>query len=901
MPGTLSRAKAILLATHHAAVGNIDGLRLQAATYTSVLQPELLLRILLTHLPETLDPPTYTPLLQALWNGNLATEARVVDEAVDEFAVESLSEEQARSKVKKLRLLQLACPDAPVVGDDDPLTLFLFHRAFKIDREAGMVNLVPDLLLPFVNHSDAIRTWLISTIIPLARRNFEYHPENHELLSISDFQSLSDAAAVEYLLSETSKPGVNEGAVGRDLRGVLGPWFHNSSRWPAQVDPAKAPGWAHFMRWLLAQASQSWGVVVQAVEEYNGPADVDLGPVTMPHPQDTKIDHVLHSYLRAAIASALSIPDASVEGLVGSWKILARVRVLLDFGGPLENLDVESQSLPVLAVSDLIDGRVSLNHLRSDLLDESNPITTPSEPAITFLRGLILSAFLLNRLGLRSSIRSAGDLMLLRDPAEQRSEFLKTVRLIASNPHKHDDGYWSGVRNDVLWLHSWGNDNTPEATGRGPFAMVPRRDLESEILKAMLAASRFSLARDIYEDAEDLPLREEQIENAVLSSAFQAFDNASNPNRTRGGLKRCDEITLAFPRTLPQSHPSISRMRALLAATHGLSNYRLVLKQGEPFTPVILRVHSDPISIIERVLEQNPSAYTRVSEFVEISRNLAIAGLLSGSGKSKEEDSETEGSVVTAAERRIVAMCIEAALREDDFETAYSYVMSRLGGPSSANNGTGSRQAVDEWSWNAALKAGQYIRTQKSLQPTHLGTSSGNPEIRHLEQRLECLATALRIAPPAQLLEILKTFRRCEEQLDSAVAEEAAQEEAWDAVGDIRGAPGSFDQPDPERMYPSRNMTASSAARQAEEAPMSLFDLSRATARIASKNFTSLSGMQAGEPRSTDAAEAPISALDANRVRKRDQLREAATGTLVSGVGWLIGANVQRLQDDASP
>ena len=80
--------------------------------------------------------------------------------------------------------------------------------------------------------------------------------------------------------------------------------------------------------------------------------------------------------------------------------------------------------------------------------------------------------------------------MLLRDSAEQKSEFLKVVRLAANNPHKKDDAYWSGVRNDVLWLHSWNSDPSAEAAGTGLFGMVPRRDLEIEILKAMLAASR---------------------------------------------------------------------------------------------------------------------------------------------------------------------------------------------------------------------------------------------------------------------------------------------------------------------------------------------------------------------------------------------------------------------------
>lgn len=338
---------------------------------------------------------------------------------------------------------------------------------------------------------------------------------------------------------------------------------------------------------------------------------------------------------------------------------------------------------------------------------------------------------------------------------------------------------------------------------------------------------------------------------------------------------------------MEKSLSATKRIESLLRATHALSDYRLVLKQGEPFSPVVLRVHSDPIAIIDKVLEQNPKAYTRLNEFLELGNNLVYAGLSITTVKHPYPSS-LDGQI-SLAEKRIVAMCIEAALREDDFETAYSYVVSRLGASQP-------QQSTDDYSWNAALSAGKYVRTERSLKPTHLGTASGNPEIRHLEQRIECLATALRIAPPSQLQEVLKTFRRCEEQLDSAVREEAAKEDAWDAAADI-SLPGTFEGPNPDKVYPPRNMTASSAARQADEAPMSLFDLSRATARLASRNFTALSNLQVTAQGKEQADDKTTTESDHGtddehaRVRKRDQLREAATGTLVSGVGWLIGAN----------
>ena len=335
-------------------------------------------------------------------------------------------------------------------------------------------------------------------------------------------------------------------------------------------------------------------------------------------------------------------------------------------------------------------------------------------------------------------------------------------------------------------------------------------------------------------------------------------------------------------------------MEALLKATHALGSYHLVLKQGEPFRPIVLRVHSDPISIVAMVLEQNQMAYTRLQEFLETGMNMVRAGLpiRNEPRRSSSPIARDLQRDIEVAEKRITALCIDAALREDDFETAYSYVVSRLGAQGSQEpEGSSSRDAVDAWSWMAALKAGQYMRTEKSQQPTHLGTASGNLAIRHLEQRIECLATALRVAPTNQLQEILKSFRRCEEQLDSAVKEEATEEASWESGVTSPGLPGAYDNVITEQRYPARNMMAGSVARQADEAPMSLLDLSRATARAAQRNLTALSALEEATAEMGPASSDIIDQSNQQRVRKRDQLRDAATGTLVSGVGWLIGAN----------
>lgn len=343
-------------------------------------------------------------------------------------------------------------------------------------------------------------------------------------------------------------------------------------------------------------------------------------------------------------------------------------------------------------------------------------------------------------------------------------------------------------------------------------------------------------------------------------------------------------------------------MGHLINVTHAVGEYRLVLKQGEPFTPVALRVHADPISIIGRILDQNPKSYTKINDFVWMGKEFVKAGLVAPNSVTHSiVDEQQLRSQESIAERRVVAMCISAALAEDDFETAYSYVTTRLatiagqahsdipdskqrGGPSTGSSPT----VIDDWSWKAALEAGRYRRTSQTIKPTHLGNASGNPEIRHLQQRMDCLSHALRFAPKTTLQEILNAYRRCEEELETQLKLEAEEEDAWDTQGDGHSMPGGFG---------AEKKAAAHSSRAAEEAPMSLFDLSRASMARAQSGLSSLTNVQTklGNINANPTAEDGLGYdHSANQVlqarRKRDQLKNVATGALASGVGWLIGA-----------
>jgi len=351
---------------------------------------------------------------------------------------------------------------------------------------------------------------------------------------------------------------------------------------------------------------------------------------------------------------------------------------------------------------------------------------------------------------------------------------------------------------------------------------------------------------------------------------------------------------------------AFERASALISATHSLSFYSLTLQHGVPFQPVNIRASQDPLSLLPKVLEQNPKSYTKLDDLIGIGRNLALAGLLDPEADGEHPLGQSpveQAQAVKTAERRVIFMCIEAALTEDDFDTAYSYLISRLAPepptippPSSEKeskqSSTTSAQQ-DDISWRAAFLAGRYRPRQTSTNPTLPS------QIRRLEQRTELLSLALLLAPPSALGEILTVYRRSEEEMSALLlrqseAETAADDRTYRATPSTSALPGVFTDPRTEGMvFNQQSRTSTSRARD-EEAPVGLFDLAQGAAAAFSRNAFPLRGAAGGRA-ATPVAEGDVleleNATDGSRVRKRDMVANAATGALASGLGWVLGAS----------
>ncbi|KAF2503221.1 secretory pathway Sec39 [Lophium mytilinum] len=974
----LSVPRIVLLAVQYATEANITALRTLTISRKDAFNPQLTLRIILSYLPESTEPTLYTTFVHE-------TASRIYSEGQDNATpldispVADLSERIARKGVHKLHLLQLAhssyTPDTP----EDILTSFLVHRAHRIDAETGLLELVPQLIVPFLRHSEYLRTWFISSILPLLRYGYEYYPHS-AIPTLQEFGQMRAPKVVDMFLSPTQKPVADKRTApqtGRDLRGLVGPWMYGyndrkrrrlntgrressvadnqtstvtqrTSSSPEEPVPESDEDWECLFAWFVHTATNDFPLVTGAIEDWDGPSDADLGGYDEGHQylEEETQRRLEIRYAQSALASAYSVEANTPETIEGAHSLLVRLATLMDFEPP-PGLATTVELLPKIDTASPILQETSATLFQKDvLLRADNPLTKPEVQTFCLLQMFVYSAYNFGGLSYNISIMNVAKMRFHKTDDEQFGTLQKVLHGLTTGPQK-DDEQWSLVRDRLLWLWNWGIDVDENGAlfGAGVFGKVERGVFEREILRAFLDTGRHTLAVKIYISATPYHrLSLEEIETVIITAAMAHYDNASNGNRTRGGMKKAADIISTFDKYFPNSS-MFQRSKALISATHALSFYSLTLQHGVPFKPVMIRASLDPLTLLEKVLDQNPRSYTHLDDFISIGQNLVIAtpSRVSGAAPDLVMDlTPTESSRrKNTAERRVIGMAIEAALAEDDFETAYSYVVNRLsppnyfGTPSTPGTPatpmspigplspltptdsrrpsmdrrpsiavdylTSSRQKKDEddLSWRAAFLAGRHRSSPMSGSYNSAG-STAPPILRRLEQRMELLSQALLLAPPANLPEVLGVWQECEEEMTTLLAQENEAELRFNDRADQK-LPGAFTEA--VAIQPRREVGRGAV----EETPMGLFDVARGAAAAFSRSAFPLRGASVNTDSATganrgDSGHARMSSDlgseagsfagsdEGGRVRKRDMVASAVTGGLASGLGWVLGA-----------
>ncbi|CAK4029023.1 related to transport Sec39 [Lecanosticta acicola] len=979
----LSPAQCVLLTVHLACEANIKALHSFTPTRLDALDPELVLRILLTHLPEAVDPHEYTNYVEEVAS-RLYVNFERVDVEVNVAPVKDISDEQAQKRVKKLHLLEIAAPSFPSGAPNDLLTRFLCHRAYRIDAQTGLLSLVPALIEPFLDRNDYIRTWYISVVLPLLRLEIEYYPEVEALaISLADFEQVSGREGVDLLLRKAAEGDKSKNdatksvrsSLGRDIKSLVGPWMYghterkqrrserdsdlgNHKRNVENVahrirkiglaglteDDKTGHDWEHLYRWMVKQSTDRFTLVADAIEEWDGPSDVDLGGFEhhgIQYLDEDLLRKLEAQYAQAAFASCYSAQTDSQETVRAAHGILARLAELLDFIPP-PDLATSVDSLPrIERHATKLDESQTVADLTPDaLLRPEHPLTTPRMETYMLLQMMVYSAYQFAGLGYPLSLVNVAKLHFYANAEEQLDVFRRIMHHLSKTGTRKDENQWISDRAKLLWLWNWGIESDPESPdeGSGTLGKIRRQDFEQEMLKVFVETSCYQLAIRIFvSGCAQSALASIPAERIILEQVMEAYDSASNGNRTRGGIKKANDIVSAFKPHFPDS-VGFKQAAALIAATHALSFYSLTLQHGVPFQPVSIRVSHDPLSLISKLLEQNPRSYTKLDDLIDIARNLVSAGLAcenedDAGGRDANAQAERLARWRKDAERRVTFMAVEASLREDDFETAYSYIVSRLTpagsdiqvskeqqserrksterGHTKRSSRTKTDMHDDDISWRAAFLAGRYR------------PSTDSPTLRRLEQRTELLSLALLLAPVSALTEILAAWRRCEDEMTVLERSQQQAEKEFDDRADKRlsgssALPGNFtvsgEQPELILNQKRREMGRMGAAtRGNDDTPLSMFDLTRSAAKMFSQNAFPLRGAAArssGEQERSTSMQDSTGSLDRpnspgggegqQRVRKRDYVANVAANSLASGLGWVLGATPASQQEQQS-
>jgi hypothetical protein len=545
---SLSRAHCILLAVHLASESNITALHSFTPKRHDVLDTELVLRILLTYLPEALDPREYANYVEELAT-HLYLNLDREDVEVSAGPIKDISEEEAKKQVRKLKLVNIKPANWPKHGPSDVLSQFLVHRAQRIDQETGLIELLPKLLEPHLSRNPFLRTWYISVVLPLLRMEVEYYPGDETVaMPLVEFEAMDGKKGVELLLSRSSRNQTPEEKtaarenVSRDIKSLLGPWMYgHTERKRRKLDPGPylseaqdetdrdkqeeregndgkdlsqttqrlrkislaginsdaktGHDWEHVFNWMVQQAADDLGLVAGAIDGWDGPGDVDLGGFdqTVQYLDEEVQVKLELQYAQASFASCYVAQADAEETIQNAHAILARLAELLDFVPP-PDLATSVDALPKIArhAIKLEGSRTAADLLPDALFRPEHPLTTPRLETYMLLQMMVYSAYQFSGLHHPLSLISVTKLHFYATADEQLDTLRKILRGLSKSGSRKDESQWVADRAKLLWLWHWGIEADPEETsheGSGVLGKIPRDAFETEMLKLFTETS----------------------------------------------------------------------------------------------------------------------------------------------------------------------------------------------------------------------------------------------------------------------------------------------------------------------------------------------------------------------------------------------------------------------------
>ena len=221
-------------------------------------------------------------------------------------------------------------------------------------------------------------------------------------------------------------------------------------------------------------------------------------------------------YARTGMAACYLCEDTGLD----SWNMMSKIqKKIVDTLGPQHlRLGISLQPFN----RELYTGDLRAKPAINDLLSAENKLTTPTIESLDLLGYMITAAHLLS-----ATLYSTVHLRLSGTKEVQNTLLIRYIR--SGNWAKRTDQEWHSITEAARWMR---------ATA-GVFEQLTEQDCEEVLVKSLLSAAKFKLVEDIYvkNSTYRTALGMKTFERAVLDAFQEFYDNASNGNMTRGGMK----------------------------------------------------------------------------------------------------------------------------------------------------------------------------------------------------------------------------------------------------------------------------------------------------------------------------------------------------------------------------
>ncbi|KNZ75640.1 Neuroblastoma-amplified sequence [Termitomyces sp. J132] len=487
----------------------------------------------------------------------------------------------------------------------------------------------------------------------------------------------------------------------------------------------------------------------------------------------------------------------------------------------------------------------STDHSRctaSDLLVFFKPLSIASlSRALDILDVHLESGEILSRWSvpapLRWFLQSNGDIK------EQRAWANRMARRAGGSDDQLDSKEdWEWLLEDMLKLTGKGDTGLP-----GAFGLLTRDDIMQLFMSGLLSTGRFDIAKDILRSSSHKLLIDVlKIEDICLECSREFYDNAQSGNYKFGDLKLAYDCL-----DVPQLSDRIVREKEFIEATSRISSFNVFSRPGTLISPIEIRLTSDRLSLISRVLSSNNDAYKHSEVILDLAHKLGY-----------RDD--------VVAEVKTLAMLADTALQAEDFSRAFELserMVERVSNLRDTSLPDDIRVTeVSEVCWVACFQLGR------------------QPEFEDVGKKLSLLGQALQLCPPEKLHDILSSWSRlAEKDIDFRRERLSSTNEKGIAASTSR-----------ERTFVSGNVASSLRARLQEfHMPSPPLLSTPDAAALASRTFRSVT---ANFPFSVGRGSQASDREDGSRASSLfkgdgEDVSSQATRVFNKGIGWLIGAD----------